>query len=140
LIFQRLRSDEANADDKTQGETMLEKIIGYFAELPWDVPGVVVVCIAAWVLVVLVRWHTEDSRFDLRHVLIDARTDRVSLHKMGQFVALVVSTMVLWYEMMHSRLTEWLFVGYMVTWAGATLAKRWIDKPAAGGPSSEESK
>ena len=109
-------------------ETTLEKILQFFSTTQWDFPAVVAGFFGLWMLLVLVRWHTEDSRFDLRHVLIDAKTDRVSLHKLGQFTALIVSTMVLWYEMLHARLTEWLFTGYMLTWAGALLARRWIDR------------
>lgn len=93
-----------------------------------DVPSIIIAVFAAFIAGTLVRWHTDDTQFDLRHILIDSKTDRVSLHKFGQFVALVVSTAVLWYEMMHSRLTEWLFTGYMLTWAGTALVKRWIDQ------------
>ena len=109
----------------------MEKILEYLTGVTWDIPGIVVAALGLWIMVVLIRWHTEDSKFDLRHVLVDANTKRVSLHKLGQFVALVVSTAVLWYEMMHARLTEWLFAGYMFTWTGALLAKRWIDRPGA---------
>jgi predicted metal-binding membrane protein len=108
-------------------------VAGFFG----DIPGVIVATLAAFVTGVLFRWHADGTRFDLRHVLIDSATDRVSLHKFGQFVALVVSTAVLWYEMMHARLSEWLFTGYMLTWAGTALAKRWIDKPAHTEPAAE---
>lgn len=115
----------------------MERIIEFFSTTQWDFPAVVAGIFGAWILVVLVRWHTEDSRFDLRHILIDGGTNRVSLHKLGQFVALIVSTIVLWYEMLHARLTEWLFAGYMFTWTGALLAKRWIDRPQPGGQQSD---
>ena len=114
-------------------ETLIASFFG-------DVPGVIVAVLAAFVTGVLFRWHSDGTRFDLRHVLIDLATDRVSLHKFGQFVALIVSTAVLWYEMMHARLTEWLFTGYMLTWAGTALAKRWIDKPATGADPAKETK
>lgn len=111
--------------------------MNWFMEIKWDFPAVVVALAGLWLTVVLVVWHRENSKFDLRHVLVDCDTERVSLHRLGQFVALVVSTMVLWYEMMHGRLTEWLFAGYMFTWTGALLAKRWLEKPpAAGAPAA----
>ncbi len=105
----------------------MEKIIDYITSQSWDYPALIVVAAGIWMLVTLVIWHTEDSQFDLRHILVDAKTDRVSLHKLGQFVALIMSSLVFWYETMHDRLSEWLFTGYMVAWAGTALAKRWID-------------
>jgi len=79
-------------------------------------------------LMLLYLWHTTPDHFDLRHLLIDSKTDRVSLMKCGQLFALLVSTWVLIRETNHDRLTEWLFLTYMGCWAGANLAKRWIDK------------
>lgn len=79
-------------------------------------------------LMLLVVWHRHPDNFDLRHLLMDSKTDRVSLMKCGQLFALLVSTWVLIRETNHDRLTEWLFAGYMLTWAGANVARRWIDK------------
>lgn len=108
----------------------MKKIIDFFTGMTWDWPALVVAGAGIWLVLTLIVWHSEDSPFDLRHVIVEPRTERVSLHRLGQFVALAVSTMVLWYEMMHARLTEWLFMGYMAAWAGAALAKRWIDTKA----------
>lgn len=106
---------------------MIEFMKKYAMDGHLDVPGFLVWGTCVLVLVVLARWHVDESRFDLRRVLIDKKSGLVSLSKLGQFIALVVSTVVLWYEMMHNRLTEWLFVAYMVSWSGANLASRWID-------------
>ncbi len=107
-------------------------MIEYLSSLQWDLPGILMLISSMIVLVVLVSWHVGESAFDMRHVLIDINTQRVSLHKLGQFIALSTSTTILWYETMHGRLTEWLFTGYMMAWAGASLIKRWLDsKPAA---------
>lgn len=78
-------------------------------------------------LLLLLMWHRSPDSFDIRHLLVDSKTDRVSLMKCGQLMALLVSTWVLVRETQHDRLTEWLFTGYMVTWAGTNLLKRWID-------------
>lgn len=111
----------------------------YLTSIQWDLPGILLLISSAIVLLVLVTWHVGDSTFDMRHVLIDENTRRVSLHKLGQFIALSTSTTILWYETMHGRLTEWLFTGYMMAWAGASLIKRWLDsKPAPSGPAAEE--
>lgn len=79
-------------------------------------------------LMLLLMWHNNPDNFDVRHLLIDSKTQRVSLMKAGQLVALLVSTWALIRETQHDRLTEWLFAGYMITWSGANLAKRVIDK------------
>lgn len=80
-------------------------------------------------LIVLWGWHSSDGvRFNLTEMLIDSKTNRVSLMKCGQALALLISTWVLIHETRAGRLTEYLFVGYMVAWSGANLAKRWIDR------------
>lgn len=79
------------------------------------------------VLVVLLalqlrRWHRDDTRFDLRDLLTDKGSQRVSLSKFGQFMALLVSTWALVFEVTAGRLSEWLFTAYMLAWAGAQVA------------------
>lgn len=80
-------------------------------------------------MLLLGRWHRDkDNAFDLRWIIVDTKSNRVSLFKVGQFVALVVSTWALIYEVRHNRLTEWLFVGYMISWAGANTLNKVVDK------------
>ena len=117
--------------------TFAETLTNYFAQAKFDGPAILVFLVLVFMLGVIVSWHTDGSKFDMRRVLIDKETNQVSLSKFGQFVALVVSTAAIWYEMMHARLSEWLFTGYMLTWAGTALAKRWIDKPAHTEPAAE---
>ena len=107
--------------------TFAETLTNYFAQAKFDGPAILVFLVLVFMLGVIINWHTDGSKFDMRRVLIDKKTNQVSLSKFGQFIALVVSTAVIWYEMMHARLTEWLFVGYMIAWSGANLASRWID-------------
>jgi len=76
----------------------------------------------------LAYWHWDKStNFDIRDLLVDKRTKRLSLNKIGQFFALLVSTWVLIYETRSGRLTEWLFISYMVAWSGANLANKYIE-------------
>ena len=102
-----------------------------------DAPAVVVGLVLVVIFGILWRWHCDDTDFDMRRVLVDKDTGHVSLSKFGHFIALVASTVALWYEMMHSRLTEWLFTGYMIAWAGANLTSRWIDIKSRLGPDVE---
>lgn len=78
-------------------------------------------------VLVLYTWHRQSDTFDLRHLVVDSKTDRVSLMKCGQLFALLVSTWVLIRETNNNRLTEWLFGSYMVAWSGVNLVRRYID-------------
>ena len=69
----------------------------------------------------LYRWHMQPNGFDLRDLLTDKGSNRLSLARFGQLTALAVSTWALVNETLSGRLTEWLFVGYMMAWVGAQL-------------------
>ena len=69
----------------------------------------------------LYRWHREPNGFDLRDLLTDKGSNRLSLARFGQATALIVSTWALVNETVTGRLTEWLFTSYMLAWVGAQL-------------------
>lgn len=76
------------------------------------------------------RWHRDPtSTFDIRKVILND-TGEVSLGKLGQAVALVVSTWVLIHETRAGKLTEFLFTGYMISWAAANLVSKGQDLKA----------
>ncbi len=77
---------------------------------------------------ILYLWQRTDDAFDLRHLIVDTATDRVSLFKLGQFIALIVSTWALVHETRRGFLTEWLFAVYMISWAGANIANKVTEK------------
>ncbi len=80
---------------------------------------------------VLLSWHlTNDKRFDFRETLVE--NDRISLSRLGQLTALVVSSPVLLYVTGTGKLSEWLFVGYMGAWAGTYIAAKLATKKADG--------
>jgi hypothetical protein len=88
-------------------------------------------------LIVLVYWHmSSDVRFDLRDLLIDSKTKELSLSKTGQFLALLISTWVLMYETRAGRLTDWLFTGYMLAWAGANSLNKYLEQKNGSSQSS----
>ena len=102
------------------------------SDMRLDGPGIFIFAVFIFLAIVIVLWHRDkESNFDIRYIVIDSKTENVSLSKLGQFVALVVSTSALWYEMMHGRLTEWLFIGYMMAWAGANIASKLADAKLA---------
>jgi hypothetical protein len=69
----------------------------------------------------LYRWHMAPNGFDLRDLLTDKGSNRLSLARFGQATALIVSTWALVNETVTGRLTEWLFTSYMLAWVGAQL-------------------
>jgi hypothetical protein len=81
---------------------------------------------AAGFLLALLYAQHKDDKFDLRNVLVDSTTDKVSLVKLGQFVALCVSTWGFVVLVQKDKLTEWYFAGYILSWVGANLGNKWI--------------
>ena len=73
--------------------------------------------------------------------LIDKRTGHPSIGRQGQYTALLVSTWVLVTVALDpdDRVSEWLFIGYMVAWAGAQFGSRWMQLRAMK-PNDEEKK
>ena len=99
----------------------------FFGNTTLDAPGFVATVAFIIVLAIIAIWHEDSSSLDMRTLVIDKDTNRVSLHKFGQFIALVVSTIAFFYEMAHGRLSEWLFISYMIAWSGANIAAKWLD-------------
>lgn len=79
-------------------------------------------------VILMVKWHVDGSKFDFRDALLDPDTDRISFSRLGHFISLIVSTFIICYETAIGRLTEWLFTGYMVAWAATFVAAKAIDR------------
>lgn len=76
---------------------------------------------------ILYKWHTDPSvRFDVKDLLMV--NGKMSLSKTGQFICMLASTWVLIYQTRTGALTEWVFSGYMLAWAGVGVASKLIDK------------
>lgn len=76
---------------------------------------------------IIYKWHTDKSNVvDVRSLLMTG--DKMSLSKMGQFVAMIVSTWVIIYQTRAALLTEWLFTGYMLAWAGTGVVNKFLNK------------
>lgn len=84
----------------------------------------------AWLFVfifILAYWHKKGSDFDFRKACTDTKTGKISFEHLGQLVALFTSTLLLVHETTKGHLTEWLFTGYMVVWAGAAGWRKKLD-------------
>lgn len=80
---------------------------------------------------------TRDQRnpVSLLQLVVEARSGRLSLSRVGQLVALIVSSWGFVALVRADKLTEWYFTSYMVAWASARLASQFLDaKKAAGDP------
>lgn len=82
-------------------------------------------------LVFFVWQITSADKFDLRYALLDKSDDKVSLQKLGQAIAMLTSTWVIVYETRAGRLTEYLILIYILTWAGSTALSKYFDMKAA---------
>ena len=92
---------------------------------------------SAIILAFLVYWHLDKStRFDVRDLMVDHKTKILSLNKIGQLFALLVSTWIIIHETRLGRLSEFLFTGYMAVWSGASILSKYMDNKKR----SEESK
>jgi len=52
----------------------------------------ILLALAVSTLVLLAAWQLKTDAFDLRHIIVDSKTNRVSLFKVGQVTALIVSS------------------------------------------------
>ncbi len=74
----------------------------------------------------LVQWHKDDSQFSIKSVIADPE-GKFSLSKFGQFVSMITSTWVVIHQTRAGTLTEWLFTGYMIAWAGANAFSKYLE-------------
>lgn len=81
--------------------------------------GAILVCAAVYVL-----WKAQHSRsnpINLADLLIDGSTQKTSLRKGGEAVALLATTWVLVYLTIAGKLTDWVFACYVGAWVSRTL-------------------
>jgi hypothetical protein len=80
-----------------------------------------------WIIVAMTYWHKrEKDSLDMRQMMM--RGGKISLAKLGQLIAMLVSTWIIIYATTNGTLTEWLFTGYMFAWSGAHLIQRYLDR------------
>lgn len=76
-------------------------------------------------LFLLYRAQKSQDNFDIRDLVIDKETERLSLSKFGQFTALLVSTWGFVTLTLNNGLTEWYYTSYMAIWAIAEGFRKW---------------
>lgn len=93
-----------------------------------------VLLVVALALVVVTR----DPRHpvSLLQLVTDARSGRMSLGRVGQLVALIVSSWAFVWLTIAGTLTEWYYGTYMIAWAGARIADQLVQQRGATGKES----
>lgn len=82
-------------------------------------------------LLLTIYWHRDKTNpFDFKSALME--DDKLSLSKMGQLVALLVSTWIIIHQVRIGGLSEWLFGGYMLAWGGANAINKYINSRSMG--------
>lgn len=94
-----------------------------------DIPAVVMGVGLLVYCLILFKWHMDKGPFDFRKALIDPpEPGSVSLSRLGQLTALVVTTSVVIYQTVKGNIPEWMFAAYGVTWAGTYIAAKYAKK------------
>lgn len=86
-----------------------------------------------FIILVLIYIQTRKDSLDLRWLILDETSQRPSLNKIGQGLALIVSTWGFLVLVERNLLTEFYFTGYMTVWAGSTALSQYL---ASRSPSS----
>lgn len=74
---------------------------------------------------ILLSWHlNKNNSIDLKTILV--KDGELSLSKLGQLIALLVSTWIIVYQTRHELLNEWLFTSYLFTWTGANVMSKYL--------------
>jgi len=85
--------------------------------------SLLLVCLAL-VSGVLLKWHlTASTQFDLMDlVCTDKKLNDKKFMRTG---AWAVSTWGFYWLILHDKMTEWYFWGYMLAWAGVAAVDKW---------------
>lgn len=75
----------------------------------------------------LYQAHTATgNNFDIKYLLIDERTEHVSLKKMGALLALITSTWIVLYLTVKGSVTESILGLYLFVWAGVYVTPQTV--------------
>jgi hypothetical protein len=110
---------------------MLTNALQYFLKNPMAFILLVSVIFGVGVL-----WFIQSRKdsYDLRYLITDDKTKQPSIHKMGELIALFVSTWMVVYLTIQGRINENYFSMYMGIWAASQVANKWVSNRPGGGP------
>lgn len=96
----------------------------------FSIDSMALILACAVLLGVWLAWRAtknNTSQFNFEDLLIDSRTGKTSLYKVGQFIALALSSWGFVFLTLGGKLTEFYFGLYMATWASAPVANKWLE-------------
>lgn len=104
----------------------------------FDLDTFILVTCSLIVAYALWSWHSDKHvKFDIKTLILDDKGN-FSVYYVAQILSLMTSTWILIYQTRHGILTEWLFTGYMVAWAGMGVAGKWMDNKNNQPPSDSK--
>jgi cation transport ATPase len=86
-------------------------------------PDILLILFMLIFVVLALHFHKDNSSFDLRHAYCDTKTGKFSIAKVGQVVALIMSSWAFAKLVETDKLSEWFFTAYMGIWVLAYLGK-----------------
>lgn len=90
-----------------------------------------------FMILILGYMQFKRDQLDLRWLILDDVTAKPSIHKIGQGLALLVSTWGFVKLVLANNLTETYFTIYMGVWAGSTALNKYLSNKAGGSPAPE---
>ena len=78
----------------------------------------------AWMLY---KAHKAPNTFDIKNLITDPTTEKVSLNKFGQFIALFVTSWIMIDLTIHDKLSESFLMIYATAWTGISAISKGID-------------
>jgi hypothetical protein len=79
------------------------------------------------VIILLALMQMKRDKYDLRSLITNDTTKRPSLQKLGQAIAMLVSTWGFIVLIERNLLTEWYYALYMAVWSGNTALHKYLD-------------
>lgn len=84
----------------------------------------VALLLGAWMIY---KAHKAPNTFDIKDLITDPSTEKVSLNKFGQFIALFVTSWIMIDLTIHDKLSESFLMIYATAWTGISAISKGID-------------
>lgn len=105
----------------------MDSIMGIVAKCMQVSVMELILFITVTVLILLLTYmQIKKDSVDLRWLILDDKTGRPSIHKVGQCLALLVSTWAFVKLVVNDRFTTDYLLIYMGVWAGSTALNQWL--------------
>lgn len=101
-----------------------QRVLGWFGLDFWQT---LLVFMLFMLYQLLARAHTAtDNNFDVKYLLVDDKTDRVSLKKLGALVGLLISSWIVLFMTVKGWMTEGILGLYLFVWASVYVTPQTV--------------